>query len=413
MRIPALLVLAVTLAGCGAHRSAKDITAIAKAADGAVVSITMLDINGQPIAQGSGFIISKDGCIVTNYHVIKTGSSAIVKLPNGAFFPVEGVLAFDKDRDIAVIKAHGEDFRTVPLGDSRRVEVGDEVIAIGNPLSLESTVSNGIISGIRTVREEGRDFLQVTTPISPGSSGGPLFNMDGQVVGITTMYLKGGENLNFAIPINDAKGLLALKFSKVQAFPMEAGTPQPGLPLSRDGTATPPAKVPVPPGATATPPAASATLAETLQWLQGATDENSGTGKSPFSHYMFEIMGRSGCSVAITETRDEAGPDWYDKRSFSLADIDPGDIHVENLGEGDTTGLLAGLSTVSFHTTNFRRTIIVSTKGPFFPGGPVLAKPMETPTSDSSVTTNDRFAPQFAKAFRRAVELCGGKRSSF
>src|ERR1035438_8100458 len=94
------------------------------------------------------------------------------------------------------------------LGNSDRVQVGEEVVAIGNPLSLESTVSNGIISGIRTVEEEGGKFVQVTTPISPGSSGGPLFNMAGEVVGITTLYLEGGENLNFAIPINDAKLLL-------------------------------------------------------------------------------------------------------------------------------------------------------------------------------------------------------------
>jgi Trypsin-like peptidase domain len=413
MRIPALLVLSAALAGCSAHYSKKDIATVAKGADGAVVSITMLDNKGQPIAQGSGFVISKDGRIVTNYHVIQTGSSAFVKMLNGAFFPVDGVLAFDKDRDIAVIKAHGEDFHTVPLGDSSRLEVGDEVIAIGNPLSLESTVSNGIISGVRTAQEEGGDFLQVTTPISPGSSGGPLFNMDGQVVGITTMYLKGGENLNFAIPINDAKGLLAIKFSKVQAFPMEAGTPQSELPSSPDATDRPPAEVPTPRGATTTPPAASATLAETLQWLHGATDENSATGVPPYPHYTFEIMGGNGCSVAITETRVQAGPDWYDKRSFSLADIDPGDVHVENLGEGDMTKVLAGQSAVSFHTTNFRKTIIDSTRGPFFPGGQALAKPTETPTSDSSVTTNDWFAPRFAKAFRRAVELCGGKRSSF
>lgn len=412
MRIPALLVLSAALAGCSAHYPKKDIATVAKGADGAVVSIAMLDNNGQPIAQGSGFVISKDGRIVTNYHVIKTGSSAIVKLPNGAFFPVDGVVAFDKDRDIAVIKAHGENFRTVPLGDSSRVEVGDEVIAIGNPLSLESTVSNGIISGIRNVQEEGGNFLQVTTPISPGSSGGPLFNMDGHVVGITTMYLKGGENLNFAIPINDAKGLLAAKVSRVQAFPIETGIPQLESPLSPNATATPP-EVPVAPGASTSSPTASATLAETLQWLHGATDENSGTGKAPFSHYTFEIMGGNGCSVAITEKRVEAGPDWYDKRSFSLADIDPGAVHVENLGEADTRKLLAGLSAVSFHTTNFRKTIIDSTRGPFFPGGPSLAKPMETPTSDTSVTTNDWFALRFAKAFRRAVELCGGKRSSF
>lgn len=185
-----------------------DIPAISREANGAVVSIVMSDQNGNPIAQGSGFLISKDGQVVTNYHVIKRGTSAVIKLPDGAFFVVDGVLVSDKDRDIAVIKAHGKNFRTVALGDSDRLQVGEEVVAIGNPLSLESTVSNGIISGIRTVGEEGGKFLQITAPISPGSSGGPLFNMAGKVVGITTSYLKSGENLNFAVPINDVKSML-------------------------------------------------------------------------------------------------------------------------------------------------------------------------------------------------------------
>ncbi|MFZ0413023.1 MAG: trypsin-like peptidase domain-containing protein [Candidatus Acidiferrales bacterium] len=199
----------------------KDIPAIAKSAEGAIVSIVMSDKDGQPVAQGSGFLVSKDGLIVTNYHVIAEGSSAIIKLPDGAFYVVDGVLASDKTRDIAVIKAHGQNFRTLTLGNSDRVQVGEEVVAIGNPLSLESTVSNGIVSAMRAVKEEGGDFLQITAPISPGSSGGPLFNMAGEVIGITTMYLKGGENLNFAIPANDAKPLLELDSAKLQDFPNE------------------------------------------------------------------------------------------------------------------------------------------------------------------------------------------------
>jgi hypothetical protein len=219
----------------------KDIPAIAKAANGAIVSIVMSDKDGSPIAQGSGFLVSKDGIIVTNYHVISEGSSAIVKFPDGAFYVVDGVLASDKARDVAVIKAHGGNFRTLTLGNSDQLQVGEEVVAIGNPLSLESTVSNGIVSGIRTVEEEGGKFLQVTTPISPGSSGGPLFNMAGEVVGITTLYLKGGENLNFAIPINDAKSLLLAKFSKIQALPNE---PEPVHAETHEGNT--PSSVPAP-----------------------------------------------------------------------------------------------------------------------------------------------------------------------
>jgi hypothetical protein len=232
-----LLFLIFFVTGVVAAQSApprKDIPAIAKAANGAIVSIVMSDKDGRAIAQGTGFLVSQDGRILTNYHVIAEGSSAVVKLPEGAFYVVDGVLAFDKARDVAVIKAHGENFRTLTLGNSDRLQVGEEVVAIGNPLSLESTVSNGIVSGIRTVEEEGGKFLQVTTPISPGSSGGPLFNRAGEVVGITTLYLKGGENLNFAIPINDAKGLLLAKSSKIQALPNET---EPVKAQTHDGNA--------------------------------------------------------------------------------------------------------------------------------------------------------------------------------
>jgi S1-C subfamily serine protease len=200
----------------------KDIPAIAKDANGAIVSIVMSDKDDKPVAQGTGFVVTKDGLVMTNYHVIAEGSSALVKVPDGAFYVVDGMLASDKSRDLAVVKVRGQNFRALTLGDSDKVQIGEEVVAIGSPLSLESTVSNGIISGIREVNEEGSKYLQITAPISPGSSGGPLFNMAGEVIGITTLYLKGGENLNFAIPINDAKRLLRETSSKLHDFPNEA-----------------------------------------------------------------------------------------------------------------------------------------------------------------------------------------------
>jgi len=199
----------------------KDIPAIAKAVNGAIVTIIML-FNDKPIAEGTGFLVSPDGLTVTNYHVIETGNLAIVKFPNGTILPVDGVLAANKVRDLAIIKIHGKTFRTLTLGNSDRVQVGEGVVAIGNPLSLESTVSNGIVSGVRKVERLGGKFLQTTAPISPGSSGGPLFNMAGEVVGINTLYLEGGENLNFAIPINDAKLLLLNQSAKLQNLPNEA-----------------------------------------------------------------------------------------------------------------------------------------------------------------------------------------------
>ena len=198
----------------------KDIPAIAKAANGAIVTI-ITAAGDKPVAQGTGFLVGADGVIVTNYHVIKEGNVAIVKFPDGSVLSVDGILAADKIRDLALIKVHGKTFRTLTLGNSDRVQVGQEVVAIGNPLSLESTVSNGIISGVRADKEAGGKFLQTTAPISPGSSGGPLFNMAGEVVGINTMYLEGGENLNFAIPVNDAKRLLLNQSTKLRSLPNE------------------------------------------------------------------------------------------------------------------------------------------------------------------------------------------------
>ena len=198
----------------------KDIPAIAKSANGAIVTIVMAD-NDKPIARGTGFLVSQDGVIVTNYHVIANGNIAVVKFSDGKALPVDGVLAADKVRDLAIIKIHGKNFRALTLGNSDRVQIGEDVVAIGNPLGLELTVSNGILSGVRTVEKEGGKFLQVTAPISHGSSGGPLFNMTGEVIGITSMYFEGGENLNFAIPVNDAKRLLSNQSATLSSLPNE------------------------------------------------------------------------------------------------------------------------------------------------------------------------------------------------
>jgi serine protease Do len=97
---------------------------------------------------GTGFLVRPDGAIMTNYHVIAEGNVAVVKFADGTILPVDGVLATDKFHDLAIIKIHGKTFQTLTLGDSDQIQVGEEVVAIGNPLGLELTVSNGIISGI-------------------------------------------------------------------------------------------------------------------------------------------------------------------------------------------------------------------------------------------------------------------------
>jgi hypothetical protein len=219
-RVALLICLMSVIATAQSVPPRKDIPAIAKAASGAIVTIVMAN-DDKPIAQGTGFVVNADGVIVTNYHVIESGNVAIVKFSDGRALPVEGVMAANKARDLAVIKIRGQNFRVLTLGNSDRLQIGEEIVAIGNPLGLELTVSNGILSGVRTAEKEGGKYLQITAPISHGSSGGPLFNMAGEVVGITSMAFKGGENLNFAIPINDAKGLVIANSSKLQSLPNE------------------------------------------------------------------------------------------------------------------------------------------------------------------------------------------------
>jgi Trypsin-like peptidase domain len=216
----------------------KDIPAIAKAANGAIVTIVMAN-DERPIARGTGFLVRADGTIITNYHVIATGNVAVVKFADGTILPVDGLLATDKLHDLAIIKIHGKTFPTLTLGNSDQIQVGDDVVAIGNPLGLELTVSNGILSGIRRDEKEDDKLLQITAPISRGSSGGPLFNMFGEVVGINAMYLEGGESLNFAIPINNAKNLLQNETVQLQQLPNEHDTdtsePEPPKPEASNG----------------------------------------------------------------------------------------------------------------------------------------------------------------------------------
>lgn len=185
----------------------QDVPEIVRSVSNSIVQVIVSDASANVLSRGSGFIVSTDGKVVTNYHVIVGGTTFVIKFPNGAFYEVAGVLAADKERDLVILKAVGSDFKPVRLGDSDKVVVGESVVAIGSPLALESTVSTGIISGIRT---DGKlKYLQTTTPVSKGSSGGALLNSIGEVIGVTTWSVKPAQNINFAVPINDASSLIA------------------------------------------------------------------------------------------------------------------------------------------------------------------------------------------------------------
>jgi len=200
-----LLVLSVLMASLATAQEAVDWSSLVEKVMPAVVTIVSAD--AKDIVQGSGFIISSDGKIVTNFHVVAGKPAILARRSDGSFLVIKSVLASDRANDLAILQAEGRNLPFVRLGDSDRVRVGEAICVIGSPMLLEGTVSAGIISAVRELRD-GRKLLQITAPISEGSSGSPVFNRKGEVIGVASFTLSEGQNLNFAIPSNAVKTLL-------------------------------------------------------------------------------------------------------------------------------------------------------------------------------------------------------------
>ncbi len=166
--------------------------------------------------QGSGVVISGDGTILTNNHVVEGAAEIVVTASDKHEYKAR-VLGLDPKTDLAVIKIDAKGpFKAALLGDSQATRVGEWVIAIGNPFGLSNTVTAGIVSAKGRIIGAGPydDFIQTDAPINPGNSGGPLFNMKGEVIGINTAILPNGQGIGFAIPIHTAKALLPELTSK-------------------------------------------------------------------------------------------------------------------------------------------------------------------------------------------------------
>jgi len=166
----------------------------------AVVVVITFNQKGEAISQGSGFFVTEDGAVVTNYHVINNAVSIKIKAGDKVL-NVEGLLYIDKENDLVILKANEKSLPTVKLGDADKSVIGEKVYVIGSPQGLENTISDGILSGIREIGPK-RKILQITAPISEGSSGGPVFNKNAEVIGIATFIVKEAQNLNFVMPVN-------------------------------------------------------------------------------------------------------------------------------------------------------------------------------------------------------------------
>jgi tetratricopeptide (TPR) repeat protein len=196
----------------GVTRAQDFLPELVKRVKPSAVAIETFDSRGRTLSRGSGFFIGPDR-IITNRHVIERSSRVEIHLLDGKKFPVKGVLAVDGEGDLALLQADIPAGLASPLPIVRSVpQEGESIVVVGNPFGLEGSVSNGIVSAVRDIAGYGR-IIQITAPISPGSSGSPVVNMFGQVIGVATLQAAEGQSLNFAVP---AERITQLKIGDLQ-----------------------------------------------------------------------------------------------------------------------------------------------------------------------------------------------------
>ncbi|MBV8482890.1 MAG: trypsin-like peptidase domain-containing protein, partial [Verrucomicrobia bacterium] len=179
---------------------------IVNKAKAAIVEIIASDANWSPIRRGTDFFITADGELLTNFHVIDGAAHISAQTENGAIFIFERFITGSPDSDVALLKFRVSDAPFLEIGKSINAVEGETVLVIGNPEGLQGTVSSGIISSFR----ENRSYIQVTAPISPGSSGSPVLDETGQVIGMATLTYKEGQNLNFAISAEAIRNAISI-----------------------------------------------------------------------------------------------------------------------------------------------------------------------------------------------------------
>ena len=223
-----ITILALVVLGLGADsaRAQENLPQLIKKIQPAVVTVIGYNANGKVIRMGSGFFINNHGQVITAAHVIYGVARAEIKTADGAHYPLKMMVAEDRAADLVKLVAEGlQDNRSyLPIAPILP-EVGERVVVVGSPLGLEQTVTDGMVSGIRQIPGRG-EILQISAPISPGSSGGPVANLRGEVVGVATFQMGRGQNLNFAIP---GKRVAALRDfpPRPLAETREGETPQP------------------------------------------------------------------------------------------------------------------------------------------------------------------------------------------
>lgn len=209
-----LLIAAVVVFSGGSAQGQDYLPELVRRIKPSAVALETFDAKGNTVSRGSGFFIAADR-IITNRHVIEKAARVEVHLLDGSKFIAKGVLAIDGEGDLALLQVDVPMRAAAPLPVVRTVpQEGESIVVIGNPFGLEGSVSNGIVSAVRDISGYGR-IIQITAPISPGSSGSPVVNMAGQVIGVATLQATEGQSLNFAVP---AERIAQMRVGELQTF---------------------------------------------------------------------------------------------------------------------------------------------------------------------------------------------------
>jgi len=214
LRVLAIVALLCSQIAAGAQ-TPKTVEQLVESTKSSLVVVHHTGREGKKNGLGAGFVVSADGLIATNLHVIGDARPITVQFADGSKHDVVAIHASDRGFDLALVKINAKDLKPLPLGDAKTLKPGQQIVALGHPLGLEHSVVAGVLSGRRDV--EGISMLQVAIPIEQGNSGGPVLDMQGRVVGIVTMKSLLAANLGFAVPIDSLKPLLA----KPNPVPME------------------------------------------------------------------------------------------------------------------------------------------------------------------------------------------------
>lgn len=181
--------------------------AIAARAASATVGVRALGEGGKVLGNATGFFVGEGGLLATNYHAIDGADSLAIILPDGTMISGAALVAADPHRDLALLRVGAPAGYALPLGSDEDAVIGDRVYVMGNPLGMDGTFSDGLVSAKRRVGN--RAMLQITAPISPGSSGGPVMNEAGEVIGVVALSFTRGQNLNLAVAARDLRALLS------------------------------------------------------------------------------------------------------------------------------------------------------------------------------------------------------------